>query len=147
MGGAMLSKSLIQFSVVGWSCVPPLLFTWGQTMVEVMRIIMPTLKRSHAGTAMVRAPNPLAGHHWAMPPLEAPGHPQSSLLWSHCTFLLGPGARGSVVPSKSLFPSPMQVLAIPWWGHWWPRPRGLMPYSHPEHCPCADHCQPMRVGL
>ena len=34
MGGAMLSKSLIQFSVDGWSCVPSLLFTWGQTMVE-----------------------------------------------------------------------------------------------------------------
>ena len=25
MGGAMLSKSLIQFSVYGWSCVPSLL--------------------------------------------------------------------------------------------------------------------------
>ena len=34
MGGAMLSKSLIQFSVDGWSCVPSLLFTWVQTMVE-----------------------------------------------------------------------------------------------------------------
>ena len=34
MGGAMLSKSLIQFSVDGWSCVLSLLFTWGQTMVE-----------------------------------------------------------------------------------------------------------------
>ena len=30
----MLSKSLIQFSVDGWSCVPSLLFTWGQTMLE-----------------------------------------------------------------------------------------------------------------
>ena len=29
----MLSKSLIQFSVDGWSCVPSLLFTWGQTVV------------------------------------------------------------------------------------------------------------------
>ena len=29
----MFSKSLIQFSVDGWSCVPFLLFTWGQTMV------------------------------------------------------------------------------------------------------------------
>ena len=29
----MLSKSLIQFSVDGWSCVPSLLFTWAQTMV------------------------------------------------------------------------------------------------------------------
>ena len=38
MGRVMLSKSLIQFSVDGWSCVPSLLFTWGQTMVEVMKI-------------------------------------------------------------------------------------------------------------
>ena len=33
MGWGMLSKSLIQFSVDGWSCVPSLLFTWAQTMV------------------------------------------------------------------------------------------------------------------
>ena len=29
MGGAMLSKSLIQFSVDGWGCVPSLLFDLG----------------------------------------------------------------------------------------------------------------------
>ena len=40
IGRAMLSKSLIQFSVVGCSCVPSLLFTWGQTMVEVMKIMV-----------------------------------------------------------------------------------------------------------
>ena len=34
VGGAMLSKSLIQFSVDGWGHVPSLLFTWGQTMVD-----------------------------------------------------------------------------------------------------------------
>ena len=33
MGGSMFSKSLTQFSVDGWSCVPSLLFTWGQTIV------------------------------------------------------------------------------------------------------------------
>ena len=33
MGRAMLSKSLIQFSVAGWSCVPSLLSTCSQTMV------------------------------------------------------------------------------------------------------------------
>ena len=32
ISGAMLSESLIQFSVDGWSHVPSLLFTWGQTM-------------------------------------------------------------------------------------------------------------------
>ena len=40
MGRAMLIKSLIQFSVDTWSCVPSLLFTWGQTMVEVMKIMV-----------------------------------------------------------------------------------------------------------
>ena len=48
MGGAMLSKSIIQFSVDGWSCVLSLLFTWGQTMVEVMKITVTSLKRSQA---------------------------------------------------------------------------------------------------
>ena len=52
MGGAVLSKSLIQFSVYGWSWVSSLLFTWGQTMVEVMKIMVTSLKRSHAVAAM-----------------------------------------------------------------------------------------------
>ena len=34
MGGAMLSKFLIQFSVDGWNCVSSLLFTWGKTWVR-----------------------------------------------------------------------------------------------------------------
>ena len=34
MGGAMFSKSLNQYSVDGWGCVPSLLFTWGQTVVD-----------------------------------------------------------------------------------------------------------------
>ena len=46
MGGAMFSTSLFQFSVDGWSWVPSLLFTWGQTMLQVMKIIMTSLKRS-----------------------------------------------------------------------------------------------------
>ena len=53
--GAMLSKSSIQFSVDGWGCVPSLLFTWGQTMVEVMKIMTTSFKRSHAGTATLSA--------------------------------------------------------------------------------------------
>ena len=39
MGGAMFSISLIQLSVNGWGCLPSMLFTWGQTIVEVMKII------------------------------------------------------------------------------------------------------------
>ena len=62
MRGVMLSKSLIQFSVNGWSYVPSLLFTWGQTMVEVMKIMATSFKRSHAYTTILTAPNPAAGH-------------------------------------------------------------------------------------
>ena len=65
MGRAMISKSLVQFSVDGWSCVPSLLFTWGQTMVEVMKIMVTSCKTSHACTATLSAPNPAAGHHRA----------------------------------------------------------------------------------
>ena len=36
MGRAMLSKSVIQFSVDGWGCVPSLLFPWGQTMTSLV---------------------------------------------------------------------------------------------------------------
>ena len=79
MGGAMLSKSLIQFSVDGWSCVPSLLFTWGQTVVEVMKIMVTSFRRSHAGTAALSAPSPAAGHRQPTPPLETPGHSLASL--------------------------------------------------------------------
>ncbi|CAN0535913.1 unnamed protein product [Rangifer tarandus platyrhynchus] len=56
MGRAMFNRSLIQFPVDGWSCVPSVLFTWGQTMVEVMKIMVTSLKRSLACAAAVRAP-------------------------------------------------------------------------------------------
>jgi len=39
VSGAILSKSLIQYSVDGWGCVPSLLFALRQTMVEVMKTI------------------------------------------------------------------------------------------------------------
>ena len=70
----MFSKSLIQFSVDGWSCVPSLLFTWGQIMVEVMKIMVTFFKRSHACTATLTAPSHAAGHHRPMLLLETPGH-------------------------------------------------------------------------
>ena len=55
MGGAMLSKYLIPCSVDGWSCVPSLLFTWDQTMVEIMKIMATSFKRSHA---LAQCPRP-----------------------------------------------------------------------------------------
>ena len=84
----MFSKSLIQFSVEGWSCVPSLLFTWGQTMVEVMKIMVTSLKRSHASAARLTGSNPAAGHHWPTPPPETPGHSRASLDQSFVGSLL-----------------------------------------------------------
>ena len=79
MGVATHSKSLIQFSVSGQGCVPSLLFG---------------LRPNHDGgnedkgelhTAVLSAPNPAAGHHPPMRPLETPGHSLAVL----CQFLLG----------------------------------------------------------
>ena len=92
-GGAMPSKSLIQFSVDGWGCVPSLLLTWGKTMVEVMKIMTTSFKRSHVCTATLSAPNPAASHHRPMPPLETPGHSRASLGQSLVgSLLLSPGS-------------------------------------------------------
>ena len=114
MGRIMLSKSLIQFSVDGWSCVPSLLFPWVHTKVEVMKIMVTSLKWSHACTATLNAPNPGAGNHRPTPRwrlLDTHRPVWVSLLYDHCSFLLGPGAQVLFVPSKSLFP----VLCKFWW--------------------------------
>ena len=100
MGRAMINKSLIQFSVDGWGCVPSLLFTWGQTMVEVMKIMMASFRRSHACTATLIAPNPCLCQRL----LDTHGQVRVSLLWGQCSFLLGPGVyKVLFLPSKSVF--------------------------------------------
>ena len=89
MGGAMLSKSLIQFSVDQWGCVPLMLFDWDKTMVEVMKIMTVPLKRSYVHTATLRASYPVAGHFWPASLLETVGQSQVSLgqsLVGHCFF-------------------------------------------------------------
>ena len=71
-------------------------------MVEVMKTTVTSFKRSHdALLTLQQAP--------ADPPLcqRLPGRRGQvwvSLLWGPCSFLLGPGAQGFVVPSKSLLP-------------------------------------------
>ena len=77
--GAMLSKSLIQFSVVGWGCVHSLLFDLRPNYGGVMKIKATSFKRSHACTATLSAPNPAAGHCRPMPLLETLRHSQASL--------------------------------------------------------------------
>ena len=88
----MLGKSSIQLSVDEWGSVPCLLFTWDQTMVEVVKIMATSFKRSHACTAILTAPNPAAGQHPPMPLMETPGHSQASLGQSFAqSLLLSPG--------------------------------------------------------
>ena len=53
-------------------------------MVEVMKIMATSFKRSHACTATLSAPNPAADHHQRMPPPETPGYPQASPRQSAC---------------------------------------------------------------
>ena len=75
--------------------------------------------------------------HWRL--LDTHREVWGSLLWGHCSFLLGSGAHKVLfVPSKSLFPqccvssgsSMVGLMATP--------PKGLMPYPgllHPEPLP------------
>ena len=108
MDEAMLNISLIQFSVDRWGCVPFLLFIWGQTIVEVMKTMATSFKRSYACTATLSAPYSAAGHHRPTPLLVTPGHSWASLGQSFVgSLLLSPGSwcpQGSVCASKSLFP-------------------------------------------
>ena len=87
---------------------PPCCLTWDQTMVEVMKIMATSIKKSHACTAALSSLDPSAGHT-AIPCLHArllDMHRQVwvSLLWGHSSFLLGSGAhRILFVPTESLF--------------------------------------------
>ena len=80
-------------------------------MVEVMKIMWSSFRRSPAGTATLNAPNPAACHRPPTPLRETPGHSQASLgqsLVGPLLLLLGPGVhRVLSLPSKGLYPSPV----------------------------------------
>ena len=77
-------------------------------MIEVMKIMVTSLKRSHARTVALSTPDPKVGHCRLTPLPETPGHSQASLGQSLVgSLLLSPGSWCSqvlFVPSKSLFP-------------------------------------------
>ena len=90
--GAMLSKSLIQFSVDGRGCVPSLLFdlrpNYGGNEDDAT-----SFRRLQARTAPLSAPDPAAGHRQPTPPPETPGHSRASLGQSLVVSLrLSPGS-------------------------------------------------------
>ena len=107
MGRAMLSKSLIQFSVDGWGCVPSLLFD-----------LKPNYGGGNEGDRLQNVPCTYCctqcPQPCSRPPLTQASSRDSwtlhrqvwvSLFCGHCSFLLGPGAHKVLsVPSESLFP-------------------------------------------
>ena len=95
MGRAMLSKSLIQFSVDGQGCVPSLLFDLRPNYGEGNEDNGNLLQKVSTRHATLSAPNPATGH-----PHLCQGHSWASLGQSLVgSLLLSPGswyAQGSV---------------------------------------------------
>ena len=78
---------------MGWAVFPLCCLTWGQTLVEVMKIMATSFKKPHACIATLSVPSPAAGHHWPTPLLESPRHSQASLGQSLVeSLLLFPGS-------------------------------------------------------
>ena len=95
-----------------WSCVPSLLFTWGQTMVEVMKIMATSFKRSHA---LLHSVPPISGNYQPTPLPETPRHSQASLGQSLVgSFLLSPGSWCTQVSVCALQESVSPVLCKFW---------------------------------
>ena len=108
MGRAMFSKSLIKFSVDGWGCIPTLLFDLRPNYGGGDEDNGDLPQKVHVRTAALSAPalqqattDPCLC--WRL--LDTHGQVWVSILWGHCSFLLGPGVHKVLfLPSKSLFP-------------------------------------------
>ena len=104
----MFSKSLIQFFVDGWGCVPFILFDLRPNYGGGSEDNGNLLQKVHGCIPELSAPNPAPGLCQPTPPLETPGHSQVSLGQSFVgSLLLSPGSwcsQGFFVPSKNLFP-------------------------------------------
>ena len=116
---AMLSKSSVQFSIDGWSCVPCLLFdlrpnydggnedngNLHQKVHAIPHSVPPTPQQATANPRL----------RWRL--LNTHRQVWVSLLWGHCSLFLGPGVHKLLfVPSTSLFLQSCISLAALWWG-------------------------------
>ena len=90
MGGAILSKFSVQFSVDGWGCVPSLLFGLRPNYGELMRTVTGnSFKRTCIQCSWCHS-RPLSTHT----SLETPGRSLASLAQSLVgTLLLSPGVH------------------------------------------------------
>ena len=107
MGGFMLSKSLIQFSADGWSCVPSLWFDLRPNYGGGNEDDGDLLQKAQGRHCHTQCPHPcsrpLSTHTSTRDSWILMGW--VSLLWGYCSIPLGPGAHKVLfVSSKSLFP-------------------------------------------
>ena len=84
---------------MGETVFPLCCLTWGQTMVEVMKVMETSFKSSHGRIATPSGPNPTAGHRRPAPPQET-AEPSSA---SVSVGPLGPGAHSTFEPSECLW--------------------------------------------
>ena len=111
----MLSKSLIQFSVGGWGCVPSLFFDLRPNYCGGNEDNGRLFKRSHVHTATLSAFNPAAGHRQPMPLPETPEHSRASLGQSPVgSLLLSPGSWCTQISVCALPESVSPVLCKFW---------------------------------
>ena len=108
---------------MGGAVLPPCCLTGDQTTVEVMKIMVTSVKRSHICTAAPSAPrlqqttsDPLLCQRL----LDSHRQVWFTLSWGHCSFLLGPGVHKVLfVLSRSLFPQSCVSSVIK--SHWIPK--------------------------
>ena len=105
---AMLSKSLIQFSVDGYVCVHSLFFdlrpNYGAGNEDNDDLLQKVPLLHSVPLAQQQA---TANPHLRQRLLDTHRQVWVSLLWGHCSFLLGPDLHKVLsVPSRSLFPQP-----------------------------------------
>ena len=95
MGEAMLSKSLIQFSIDGWGCVPSLLFDLRPNYGGGKKDNGDCLQKVPCMTAALSAltlQQATADPQLHRRLLDTHRQVRVSLLWGYCSFLLCPGA-------------------------------------------------------
>ena len=140
MGRAMLSKSLIQFSVDERGCIPSLLFDQRPKYGGGNEDSGDLLQKVYVCTATLGASDPAAGHCRPTPPPETLGHSRASLGQSLvASLLLGPSVHKVLfVPSKSLFPQSCRSSVIK--SHWPPKSNSLEVLSPFARSPGWEIC-------